>query len=105
MAGDVRKYYYDPKLHGLDWDTKVEEAKEKISRVDSWNMAILEVAALLETLDDSHTFFAPPQDPMSQEYGWRFQMIGNRCYVTHVRPKSDAESKGLKPGDEVSVNH
>jgi carboxyl-terminal processing protease len=101
IAGDVRKYYYDPKLHGVDWDAKVEETKQAIAKTDSWNTAILEVASLLETLNDSHTFFAPPQDPMSQDYGWRFQMIGNRCYVTHVRPKTDAENKGLKPGDEV----
>jgi carboxyl-terminal processing protease len=101
VAGDVRKYYYDPKLHAVDWDAKVEETKQAIAKTDSWNTAILEVAALLETLNDSHTFFAPPQDPMSQDYGWRFQMIGNRCYITHVRPKTDAENKGLKPGDEV----
>src|SRR5208283_720944 len=62
---------------------------------------LLEIAAVLEALDNSHTFFVPPHDPISQDRGWRFQMVGAHCYVTHVRPKSDAEAKGIKPGDEV----
>jgi C-terminal processing protease CtpA/Prc len=29
------------------------------------------------------------------------QMIGNKCFVTAVKPKSDAEKQGLKTGDEI----
>jgi carboxyl-terminal processing protease len=101
VASDIRKYYYDPKLHGVDWDAQVGKAKEKIAKATSMGEATLEIAAALEALDDSHTFFVPPHDPIPEDYGWQFQMIGARCYVTHVRPKSDAETKGLKPGDEV----
>jgi len=101
VASDIRKYYYDPKLHGVDWDAQVGKAKEKIAKTTSMDAAILEIAAALEALDDSHTFFVPPHNPIPEDYGWRFQMIGARCYVTHVRPKSDAEIKGLQPGDEV----
>jgi carboxyl-terminal processing protease len=100
-ASDVRKYYYDPKLHGLDWDSKVENAKAEIEKATSEEAMILQVAAVLESLQDSHTFFVPPRDPIAQDYGWRYEMVGSRCYVTHVRPKSDAESKGVKPGDQV----
>ena len=101
VASDIRKYYYDPKLHGLDWDAQVGKAKEKIAKATSMGEANLEIAAALEALDDSHTYFVPPHDPIPEDYGWQFQMIGAGCYVTHVRPKSDAEAKGLQPGDEV----
>ncbi|MGA9544633.1 MAG: S41 family peptidase [Candidatus Sulfotelmatobacter sp.] len=101
VADEVRKHYYDPKMHGIDWDAKVAEAKQKIERTNSMNMALSEIAALLATLNDSHTFFLPPQHANRYDYGWEYQMVGERCFVTQVRPKSDAEAKGVKPGDEI----
>jgi C-terminal processing protease CtpA/Prc len=101
VASDVRKYYYDPKLHGVDWDKNVNQAREKIATANSFEEAILQIAAVLEVLDDSHTNFFPPNDPIAQEYGWRYQMVGERCFVTEVEPKSDAEGKGISRGDEV----
>jgi len=40
VANDVRKNYYDPKLHGVDWDAKVRDAKEKIAKDTSFNMSM-----------------------------------------------------------------
>jgi len=101
IAGDVKKHYYDPKFHGLDWDAKVGEAKERIAKADTFNRAMSSIAAALETLDDSHTFFLPPQHAFRLSYGFEYQMVGDQCFVTRVRPKSDAESKGVKAGDEL----
>lgn len=64
-------------------------------------MAMSHIAAALDSLNDSHTFFLPPQHAYLHDFGWQYQMIGERCSVTRVRPKSDAETKGVKPGDEV----
>src|ERR1700724_3037396 len=52
VASDVRRYYYDPKLHGIDWDAKVQEAREKIAKATSSDEATLDIAAALEALDD-----------------------------------------------------
>jgi C-terminal processing protease CtpA/Prc len=101
VASDVSKHYYDRDFHGVDWDAKVQEAKEKIDRETNLGMALSHIAAALDTLNDSHTFFVPPQRPVRARYGWEFEMIGDQCFVTQVQPGSDAETKGLRPGDQV----
>src|SRR5579859_1307851 len=101
VAGDVRKHYYDPKFHGIDWEAQVKDTKEKIDKAETQNMALAHIAAMLDSLHDSHTFFVPPPRPYLHDYGWRAQMIGSHCYVVRVVPKSDAETQGLKPGDEI----
>ncbi|MGH9497478.1 MAG: S41 family peptidase, partial [Candidatus Sulfotelmatobacter sp.] len=101
IASDVKKHYYDPKFHGVDLDSRIAQAKQQIQTSTAFNMAMSHIAALLDTLNDSHTFFVPPQHAYRHDYGFAYQMIGERCFVTHVRPSSDAEKKGLKPGDEI----
>jgi len=102
---EVRKHYYDPKFHGVDLDKEYSEAKQRIEKVTTMNMAIANIANLLDSLDDSHTFFLPPAHPVQFDYGWQYQMIGDRCFITQVRPKSDADAKGVKPGDQLlSIN-
>jgi len=101
VASDIRKEYYDPKFHGINWEAKVAEAKAGIAKANSWNAAMIEIAVLTDYLDDSHTSFFPPQPQVRTDYGWKFKIIGEHCYVVQVRPGSDAEAKGLKPGDQV----
>jgi len=102
-AEDVRKHYYDAKLHGVDWTAKVGQAKANIDKADSMDDAISEIAALLDSLDDPHTLFLPPPRAYDHDYGFNMQMVGNRCFITRVRAGSDAEKKGLNVGDEVAA--
>ncbi|MGB8011046.1 MAG: S41 family peptidase [Terriglobales bacterium] len=101
ISSDIKKHYYDPTFHGVDWDAKVQEAKQKINAADSANRTLSIVAAALDTLNDSHTFFLPPAHSNRYDYGWQAEMVGEHCFVTRVRPGSDAEKKGVKPGDEL----
>ena len=101
ISNDVKKHYYDPNFHGVDFEAKVMEAKQQIEKSTSFNMAMSPLAAVLDTLNDSHTFFLPPQHSYRHTYGMQYQFIGNRCLVTQVRPQSDAAAKGVKPGDEI----
>lgn len=61
VSTGVRKHYYDPKFHGLDWDAETAEARQRVEQSASFNAARSEIAALLGGLDDSHTVFLPPR--------------------------------------------
>jgi carboxyl-terminal processing protease len=101
VSNDVKKHYYDPKFHGLNFEGRVAEAKQGIEKAQSFNMAMSHIAAALDVLNDSHTFFLPPQHAYKHSYGMQYQIIGNSCYVTQVRPGTDAQAKGVKPGDKI----
>ena len=102
VASDVKKHYYDPNFHGVDWDAEVQKTKGAIDKADSMGMALADVAAALDSLHDSHTFFEPPGRFYLYDYGFKMQMIGDRCFTILVRPGTDAQIKGLKPGDEIT---
>src|SRR5580658_5234587 len=97
---NVKKHYYDPKFHGLDLDARFHQYDEKIGDASSISQSFGAIAAFLDGLNDSHTFFTPPSRPYRVDYGYRIQMYGNDCFVTRVRPGTDAESK-VHPGDQV----
>jgi len=101
ISKDIKKHYYDPKLHGIDWDANVQKYRGLIENAPSLNRGLSEVAAALDVLNDSHTFFVAPPRPYKHDYGWQIAMVGDKCLVLAVRPQSDAAAKGLKPGDQV----
>src|SRR3989442_5454783 len=98
IAADVRKHYYDPKFHGVDWEAKVHEAHERIDKATSLSMAFSHIATALATLDDSHTFFAPPSRPFRHDYGWRIRMVRPPRYIIEGAPPTDPDTKRLKRG-------
>jgi carboxyl-terminal processing protease len=98
---DVRLQYYDPNFHGVDWDSNLAEMRQKIEQAPSLNMSLAHIAAALDKLNDSHTFFLPPRHVANTDYGFQYQIVGDRCFVTRVRAGSDAESQGVKAGDQV----
>lgn len=100
-SSDVRKNYYDPKMHGLDWDALVRQAKANIDKAPEMADANAQIAGLLESLNDSHTRFFPPRYDRTVDYGWKFQIIGKNAFVTEVDAKSDAASKGMRVGDQL----
>lgn len=103
---DIRDHYYDPAIHGLDLRQRFDKARQEIAGAKSEDEGLLDIAAAVAAVNDSHTHFNPPARPYGVDYGWLMEAIGDSaCFVTAVRPESDALTKGLKPGDQiVSVN-
>jgi C-terminal processing protease CtpA/Prc len=97
---NVKKHYYDPKFHGLDIDARYHQFDEKIRDAGSLSQSFGVIAGFLDGLNDSHTFFTPPSRPYRVDYGYRMQIYGRACFVSRVRPGTDAESK-VHAGDEV----
>jgi len=98
---DIKKNYYDPNFHGIDLDARFKAADEKMQQAQSVGQIFGIIAQVLLDFDDSHLFFVPPGFSDSVEYGWQMQAVGDKTYVVAVKPGSDAEAKGLKPGDQV----
>jgi len=101
IKSDLKKEYYDPTFHGMDVDARFKLLDEKINSATSVGHIFGIIAQALIELEDSHTFFLPPGRSAKTEYGFEMQMVGDHCFVTAVKPGSDAEAKGLKEGDEI----
>jgi carboxyl-terminal processing protease len=96
----VKKEYYDPAFHGVDLDARFKEYDQKLKTAPTMNAGLTLVAAFLDGLKDSHTYFQPPAHSYSVDYGYRLLVVGNEVYVQRVRPDTDAAAK-VQAGDQL----
>jgi len=96
----LKRNYYDPSFHGIDIDARYRQYGERLRKAETLGGALRVLAAYLSGLNDSHTIFLPPNRNNIADYGFEMQMVGDACYVTEVRPGSDAEQK-IHPGDQI----
>lgn len=101
IKSEVKKNYYDPNFHGLDLEAKFKEASAKMDSASSIGQMSGIIAQFLLEFDDSHLFFVPPGKVSKIDYGFEYQMIGDKCFVTLIDPKSDAAKKGIQVGDQI----
>jgi C-terminal processing protease CtpA/Prc len=101
VSKGIQDVYYDPKMNGVDWNAILSDARTKIAQANSMNEALMQIAIAVDSLHDSHTTFQPPARPYRLDFGFEYQIVWSLCFVTRVRPGSDAEAKGLKPGAQI----
>jgi len=101
VKSEFMKNYYDPTFHGMDIEERFKLADEKMKKAESNAQVFGIIAQVLLDLNDSHTSFSPPLRTLRVEYGWQMKPLGGDCYVSAVKPGSDAQAKGLTVGDKV----
>src|SRR5688572_23496519 len=101
IKNTIKKNYYDPTFHGIDLDARFKKAEDRLNEVTTPGQANAVIAQVLVDFNDSHLRYAPPRMTIDVAYGFRLQMIGDKAFITGVKPKSDADTKGLKPGDQI----
>src|SRR2546423_2905347 len=101
IKSDIKSNYYDPTFHGIDLEATFKAASDKIKAAQSNGQILGIIAQAMITLNDSHTFFIPPQRQAITDYGFEMSVVGDDVYITKVKEKSDAEQKGLKVGDHL----
>jgi carboxyl-terminal processing protease len=97
---EVKEHYYDPKFHGVDLEARYQQFTAKIDSLHDAGGGIALTASFLDGLKDSHTYLIPPGKAGDFDLGYRMGLVGDNCFITRIRPKSDAESK-LHVGDQV----
>jgi len=106
LKKDIKNNYYDTNYHGIDLEKRFKEAEDKLDKATSSNQGLGIIAQVLMDFNDSHLFFRPPPTTVAVEYGWRMRAIGDKVYITKVKPGSDADAQGVKPGDQIlAVNN
>jgi C-terminal processing protease CtpA/Prc len=76
-------------------------ADSAITAAPTNNHIVAAVAQFVSELRDSHTNFLPPGHVAKVDYGYGTSFVGDTCFVTSVRAKSDAAAQGVKPGDAL----
>jgi len=100
IRAELKSSYYDPTFHGIDMDARFHIYQERLQKAPTLGEAYRTVAAYLSGLQDSHTYFYPPPRNYRIAYGYRMQMVGDKCLITVVRPETDAADK-VHTGDEI----
>lgn len=122
----VRSNFYDPKMHGLDWDKTVERYRPDYLAATTRQQRADVINALLGELKASHMIYATVDDPAYYQLSdiFRFAIrrdlpkhfpngisypgigvftreIEGKTFVTNVWPGFAADKAGLKTGDEI----
>lgn len=100
---EIEEKYFDASYRGVDLGANAEVAKARISKATSIGETLAAIAQFVLELDDSHTFFVPPWQTATVDYGWDMGIVGDTCYVLGVKPSGDAARQGVVRGDIVKT--
>lgn len=104
---EVRDRYYDPGLHGVDWDAAGEEWRPKALAATTDRALYAALRSMLRLLDDTHANAMEPAAARRQDAARQSRAImgvtlalqeGDVWRIEQVRAGSPAETAGVMPG-------
>lgn len=100
LKRDIATNYYDKGLNGFDVEGHFKLVNEQIDQAVSVSHINSIITQALSVFDPMITYY-PPDTNVDVNFGVIMRMIGNRCYLVAVKPGSDAEAQGAKPGVQI----
>ena len=101
----VEERYYDPTFRGLDWQGRRVPFREAAGKAQDSEQLYEVLRQMLAPLKDVHTRVYSPDNkfdwwnPKFITVGLTIREIAGQPTVTNVASKSEAASRGIKPGD------
>jgi carboxyl-terminal processing protease len=101
----IRERYYDPTLHGVDWDELRERLRPLAAEAESSAAFYAVIRRLTGTLRDAHTRVYAPEEKFDWEHprylgvGILVREIAGQPVVSTVEADSAAARAGLRAGD------
>lgn len=105
---EVRRGYYDPRLHGVDWDAARAGFRPQALAASGEHELYRTINAMLDLLDDGHAAASPPAAVRRQDARYaRRAVMGMTLMrgdapevwtVERVRPGSPAQAAGVQLG-------
>ena len=90
---DIKRNYYDAAFHGAGIEARFNEADAKMKQAASINEILEIIANVVDSIEDSHTFFLPPSRTVRIEHG--HPRLG-----LHLEPAA-IEKLALERGEEA----
>lgn len=103
----IRERYYDPELHGLDWEELRARLRPLAAEATSETEFYTVLRRLTSRLRDAHTRVFSPEErfdwqrPTYISVGLSLREIAGELVVTAVEPGGEAERAGVRVGDAL----
>ncbi len=91
----VRDRFYDPHLHGLDWQEERARFRPQAASARSREEAAVVINAMLAKLGASHTHFYPPEDPAYYQLADIFAGALEHRGLDRIFPRGDVSYPGI----------